>query len=83
MKLKTTKCQFCQVSIEYLCHRLTASGISTTTAKKVEAEKQAPVNKDLKQLRSFLGLVQYLGKFIPNLSAFLHPLNELLKKEQP
>ena len=30
-------------------------------------------------LHSFLGLVHYYGKFIPNLATLLHPLNELLK----
>ena len=36
--------------------------------------------KNLKQLRSFLGSVHYLGKFIPNLSQLCHPLRPLLKR---
>ena len=36
--------------------------------------------KNLKQLRSFLCSVHYLGKFIPNLSQLCHPLRPLLKK---
>ena len=36
--------------------------------------------KILKQLRSFLGSVHYLGKFIPNLSQLCHALRPLLKK---
>ena len=35
--------------------------------------------KNQQELRSFLGLVQYYRKFIPNLSTLVHPLNELLK----
>ena len=35
--------------------------------------------KNLKQLRSFLGSVLYLGKLIPNLSQLCHPLRPLLK----
>ena len=31
-------------------------------------------------LWSFLGLVHYYGKFIPNLAAMLHPMNDLLQK---
>ena len=31
-------------------------------------------------MRSFLGSVPYLGKFIPNLSQLCHPLRPLLKK---
>ena len=33
----------------------------------------------MQQLRSFLGLLHYYGKFLPNLSSLLHPLNQLLK----
>ena len=36
--------------------------------------------KNLKQLRSFLDSVQYLCKFIPNLSQLCHPLRSLPKK---
>ena len=32
-------------------------------------------------MRSFLGLVNFFGCFIPDCSALLHPLNQLLKKE--
>jgi len=45
----------------------------------VEAIQKAPTPKNVQQLKSFLGLVQYYGKFIPHLSSLLHPLNQLLK----
>lgn len=35
--------------------------------------------QDKTQLRSFLGLLHYYGKFMPNLASFLHPLNTLLQ----
>jgi hypothetical protein len=38
----------------------------------------APIPTNGNQLRSFLGIINYYGKFIPNLSALLHPLNSLL-----
>ena len=34
------------------------------------------------QLRSFLGLVTYYSKFIPDMSTVLHPLNQLLEKDR-
>lgn len=40
----------------------------------------APRPINLQQLRFFLGLIHYYGKFIPNLATLLHPLNELLRK---
>ena len=41
---------------------------------------KAPSPKNVQQLRSFLGLLNYYGKFIPNLAALVHPLNQLLHK---
>ena len=46
---------------------------------KVEAVVKAPKPVNVQQLRSFLGLINYYGKFIPNLSTLLHPLNSLLQ----
>ena len=39
----------------------------------------APPPKKVSELRSFSGLVNYYGKFVPNLSTLLHPLNHILK----
>ncbi len=64
--------------MEYLGHRLDASRLHTTD-KKVEAVRAAPESKNTQELRSFLGLLQYYGKFMPNLAMLLHLLNSLLK----
>ena len=40
----------------------------------------APAPKNLQELRSFLGLLNYYGRFIPNLASLLHPLNALLRR---
>ena len=41
---------------------------------------EAPKLKDLPQLYSFLGLVNYYHRFLSNLSTFLHLLHQLLQK---
>ena len=46
---------------------------------KVKAITKAPIPVNAQQLRSFLGLVNYYGKFIPNLAIHLHSLNQLLQ----
>ena len=65
-------------SVEYLGHKVDTNGIYTSD-RKVEAIQQALIPENTQQLKSFLGLVHYYGKFIPHLSSLLHPLNQLLK----
>ena len=46
---------------------------------KLKAIQAAPAPTNIRELRSFLGLINYYGRFIVNLSSILHPLNTLLK----
>ena len=41
---------------------------------------KAPKPQNVTELRTYLGLVNYYGKFIPNLASTLQPLNSLLQK---
>lgn len=41
----------------------------------------APAPTNLSQLRSFIGLMNYYGKFVPNLSSVMSPLYQLLQKK--
>ena len=77
-RLKLEKCEFLLTCIEYLGHLISSDGIQPIPSK-VEAIMKAPVPVNIQQLRSFLGLINYYGKFIPNLSTLLHPLNALLQ----
>ena len=72
VRLKLEKCKFMQESMVYMGSIISASGIQPTD-EKVEAVKNAPQPKDASQLKSFLGMVNYHGKFIKNLSTVLHP----------
>ena len=45
---------------------------------KIQVIKEAPQPKNQKQLRAFLGLINYYGKLLPTLSTTTHPLNQLL-----
>eukprot|EP00731_Ephydatia_muelleri_P001456 Em0001g1456a len=57
-----------------------ANGIHAT-GEKLDAILMAPVPSSVPQLRSFLGMINYYSKFIPNLATLLNPLNELLRKD--
>ena len=80
-RLKKSKCTFLAKSVEYLGHQIDQHGIRADPSK-IEAISNAPEPTNVQELRSFLGLLSYYGKFIPNLSSILHPLNPLLKDNQ-
>ena len=46
----------------------------------IHAVVNAPRPENVQQLRSFLGLVNYYHKFLPNLATTLNPLNGLLEQ---
>ena len=81
LRLKLPKCSFMTDSVEYLGHHISAEGIRPTK-EKVRGIVDAPEPHNVSELRSFLGLVNYYGKFLPQLSTLLAPLNELLRKEK-
>ena len=68
---------FLKTRVEYLGYCIDADGLHKSPAK-VKAIVEAPEPQNQQQLRSFLGLVNYYGKFISSLSTITHPLNQLL-----
>ena len=65
--------------IEYVGHVIDESGLHPTQGK-VKAIQEAPEPKNLAELRSFLGMINYYSRFLPNLSHQLAPLYKLLKR---
>ena len=61
-------------------HRVDAAGFHPVETK-VKAIQEAPAPKTPTELRSFLGMLNFYGKFIPNLSSILDPLHSLLRKD--
>lgn len=82
LTIRSDKCTIAKTETCYLGHVL-GHGIIRPQVGKVEAIKQAerPVTK--KQVRSFLGLVGWYRRFIPNFSARAVALTELTKKNKP
>ena len=79
LRVKKEKCEFMKSCVEYLRHKIDAEGLHALDSK-VKAITNAPAPKNAQELRSFLGLLNYYGRFIPNLASILHPLNELLRR---
>ena len=80
--LKKDKCAFLLPEVEYLGHVLSADGIRPSR-KNVKAIEAAPAPETVTQLKSFLGMVTYYLKFLPNLSSTLAPLYSLLQDGTP
>lgn len=81
LRLNRAKCSFLRPSITYLGHVIDKDGLHPTQ-EKVRAIKEAPTPRNVEELRSFLGLINYYSKFLPNLSSKLSPLYVLLNKKQ-
>ena len=80
LRINLAKCHFAKEKIEWLGYNITQSGVTPLSNKRDAIGKlSAPTN--LKKLRSFMGSVHHLGKFIPNLSQLCYPLRPLLKKK--
>ncbi|XP_055910439.1 uncharacterized protein K02A2.6-like [Eupeodes corollae] len=81
VKVRIDKCQFFKSSVEYLGHEINGDGIHPK-ANMMKAIVNAPAPVDVSSLKAYLGLLNFYNKFIPNLSARLAPLYDLLKKEK-
>ena len=81
LRAKRQKCEFMASSVSYLGHVIDAAGLRPLPDK-IEAIRKVPTPQNVTELKSYLGLLTYYGKFIPNLSTQLAPLYELLGKNK-
>ncbi|XP_040185819.1 uncharacterized protein K02A2.6-like [Rana temporaria] len=63
--------------LEFCAHTVDRHGLHTTE-EKVKALTHAPTPRNVTQLRSYLGLLNYYHRFLPNLAHQLYPLHRLL-----
>ena len=80
LTLNEKKCQFNKEEITYLGHKLTQNGVQPDQ-EKIKAIAAMPPPEDKKGVERLLGTVNYMAKFIPNLSTISEPIRKLLKKE--
>ena len=67
-------------SIKFMGHIVTKDGLKSDP-EKMQAISDFPVPQKVEDLRRFLGMINYMSKFLPHVSDVLHPLYNLLKKE--
>ena len=74
------KCEILKKSIEFYGLIWSGDGMKPDV-KKCDDIQNRPVPKNKSELRSFLGLVQYLSPFIPHMSEKTNVLRQLLKQD--
>ena len=67
LKLRKDKCETNKSELTFLGHLISADGIKPDP-RKTEAIMNMPDPTNVKELQRFLGMITYLGKFIPQLS---------------
>ena len=80
LKLNKDKCQFGVNELKFVGHVFSGEGVKADP-EKIEAILQMPSPQDKTELRRFMGMINYLGKFVPNLSDITALLRQLLEKD--
>lgn len=84
--VNTSKCVFGASEVTFLGYRISASGTKPLESK-VQAIAEFPIPKTVRQLRRFLGMLNFYRRFVPNFASIQAPLNALLtgnvKASQP
>ena len=74
------KCEFSKSSIRFLAHIIDGSGLHVDPLK-TSAIAQFPEPSDVTGLQWFMGMVNYICKFVPRLADLSEPLRHLLCKD--
>ncbi|CAI5648726.1 unnamed protein product [Oreochromis niloticus] len=80
LRLNPLKCKFSLTEVCYIGHVFTSKGLKPDPAK-TKAIKEMPTPENVTALQRFLGMINYLGKFIPKFSELSAPLRELTCKD--
>lgn len=80
-RLKFSKCAFAESSVKYLGHIIENNNITPINDNLV-AIKAFPTPKTRKNVRQFLGKINFYHKYIKDSTIILEPLHNLLRKDQ-
>ena len=82
LRLNPKKCVFGVTSGKLLGHTVGLGGIEVDS-EKIKAITEMPAPKTEKEVRAFLGKIQYISRFIAKLTSVCEPIFKLLRKDQP
>jgi transposase InsO family protein len=80
VRLNMKKCQIKKPEVQFLGRILSGDGVSPDP-EKVQAVLNLPAPEDVEGLRRVIGMIHYLGSFLPNLSEVMAPMFALLKSD--
>ena len=76
--INPNKCLFGGNELDFLGHHIDQHGI-TPLPEKVQAIRDFPQPQSQRQLRQFIGLVNFYHRFLPHCADLMQPLHALLK----
>ena len=76
--LNSEKCSFRKSSIQILGHNVSEKGV-LPDQKRIDAVLKMSPPQNVTEVKRFMGMVNFMGKFIPNLSTLANPLYDLMR----
>ncbi|KHJ40424.1 integrase core domain protein, partial [Trichuris suis] len=80
VRINPAKCTLAAQSLTFLGHQIDKNGVSPSPDK-VEAIRAFPTPTTTKQLRQFLGMINFYRRFLPNIAVTLAPLDALVSPQ--
>lgn len=80
-RLKFSKCTFASDSVKYLGHIIHNNSVRPIKDNLISI-KNFPVPQNQKNVRQFLGKINFYNEYVPNIAITLDPLHNLLRKNQ-
>ena len=71
------KCVFGVPILDFLGHHVSAGGIVLLVSSSARAIIEFELSEQQKQLRRFLGMINYYHRFLPHCATLLAPLNDM------
>ena len=78
--MQPRKCVFAQPQIVYLGYIVSRDGIRASPVM-TKAVKNFAIPKNVKEVRSFLGLASFYLRLVPQFAHITKPMSELLRKD--
>ena len=76
------KCEFRLSKLKFFGHELSSDSVGPSE-EKIAALRDERSPKDASEVRSFMGMVQYSARFMPDLASIARPIQDLARKGVP